>query len=289
MPWNISLLTSNSWYNLFLSLITIFSFLGMIYFYYKSKKEKRPLFYLKSTPILGDLSEKYQTLQMTYNGTKIKNLTLTQISFWNAGNETIKKDDIAIKDPISIKTKNNTQILDVKMTTSENNQNGFDYDKSFDLTTLTLIFDYIDKNQGVSFQLLHTGLSSNDVELKGSVIGVGKPKYVPENSLIPTDTTFILNNLIPRKVRRKLYNFFKIIDIIFPLILGITFLLILFSVIIHNPIQSKTDYFIIFVLLFLGVPLTYNGISQLKDWFLNQPNQIPLYLDIYTDNTEQKK
>ncbi|MGB9941322.1 hypothetical protein [Methanosarcina sp.] len=285
MQLDISTLISNSWFSFFLALISILSFIGMFYFYYKSKKEKLPLFCMKSTKILEDLSERYEPLQITYKEKKIKNLTVTQVGFWNCGKETIKKSDIATKDPLSIKTKNNAQILDVKITTSENNPNGFEYNLSTDLSCLIYNFDYIDKNQGALIQLLHTGTSSSDLELKGSIIGFGEPRYFYKDPIYPDNTVLnrILIKFTTKKQRQFLYHFFELRYPMFIFALGL-FLSLL--AVLFPPTADVVNGWIIIVIL--AIVFLFLGIILLKDWFRVQTTQMPVDLDIYMEEAVGK-
>lgn len=82
---------------------------------------------------------------MRYAGEQIENLTVTKIAFWNAGNDTIKGQDIDKNKPLTVH--------------------------------IDIDFDYFDKNQGGIIQLFHNGKSGNDIKIYGYIISSGAPIY----------------------------------------------------------------------------------------------------------------
>lgn len=288
MSWDASALISNSWFSLFLAIISVLSFIGMFYFYYKSKKEKFPLYSKKSTLLLDieDLSEKYEPLQITYKNNKIKILTVTQVSFWNCGRDPILKSDIATKDPLIIKAENNAQILDVKIITPDNNPNGFEYKMSDNLLSFTFAFDYINKNQGAIIQLLHTGKSSDNISLDGIVIGFGKPKLFSKQVVSPNDTfvTRMFIKLTNKKQRQFFYNVGTLQHPILSLLLGIFFLYFLYEM-VCTDIQTPDNTPIFGYGVVIGLVLLFGGrgLLELKKWIDVQTSQIPVDLDVFID------
>ena len=132
------------------------------------------MYFETSTNIFKDLSDKFELLEILYKGQKIKNLTITKIIFWNNGKETIKKEDIVPSDPLVLEVDKGFQILDVKIFPN-NSSSKFTYSISDDLSTAKLDFDYIDKNEGAVIQISHSGYSSENIQLKGKIMGVGEP------------------------------------------------------------------------------------------------------------------
>jgi len=113
---------------------------------------------------------------MLYAGQGIENLTATKILFWNAGRETIDSEDVAEK--ISVHAKNGYKILNASVVEEKETANKF-WVPSYDQSQAQLDFEYIDKDQGAVVQILHTGKSSEDLEIRGTIKGAGKLTRVP--------------------------------------------------------------------------------------------------------------
>ena len=149
----------------------------MLVIYIITKKEKRPFYSTKSTNIFQGLTGKFKPLKIEYDGEEIENLTTTKLFLWNGGEETINKNDIAELEPLKIKVADNYKMLDVNILESSKIANNFKYTLSHDLSELLLTIDYIDINEGVVIQIIHTGKSEDDIELIGLIKGSGAPVY----------------------------------------------------------------------------------------------------------------
>jgi hypothetical protein len=124
-----------------------------------------------------------------YQNDKIDNLTITKIAFWNAGNVTINHGDISKVDPIKISILNEKKFLDAFIISTTNPVNQFSISKVHKESSVLLSFDYIDKNEGIVIQVIHTGNSSSDITVSGTLKGMGKPIHF----------TSIFNELVHQK------------------------------------------------------------------------------------------
>ena len=145
-------------------------------------KEKKPLYSIRSVNIIKNIFDDFDLLELSYSGKKIENFTVSKIVFWNGGRETIHRKDIVSSEPLIVKAKEGTNILNAKIIYSRDPANEFTLTKH--QSQLKLDFDYIDKGHGIIIQLIHTGLSSADIEIKGKIKGAGplKMKFITQNS-----------------------------------------------------------------------------------------------------------
>ncbi|NPE27789.1 hypothetical protein HNV12_07395 [Methanococcoides sp. SA1] len=186
-------LPTNPWVTL---LSLIFGFFGVI-LYFKGKNEKNPHYFKKSTNVIRDLTDKYQKLNITYDGNPIKTMTVTKVYFWNAGKGTILNEHIVPKDPLCIEVKDGCQILDKRIACLE--ENDFKLTENINENSFNFRFNHIEMNQGAIFKILHTGMSNRDIQLKGKIIGSGEPVYSFVEEL-PQMPTFILNRVQNKKL-----------------------------------------------------------------------------------------
>lgn len=156
-----------------------------IFFYLKGKKEKKPTFQIRSFNLVKDFSKKVTNIGLLYSGEKVENLTITKVIFWNMGNETIRKDDIAVADPIRIVVDNKYEIFEAEiLNDTANEANQFELVKK-DNKSIIIAFDFLSHAEGVAIQIAHSGLSSENVTLTGTIIGSGKPEekfYDPDQT-----------------------------------------------------------------------------------------------------------
>ena len=167
------LIISSQFFSISLTIITI---ILAILFYLKGKKEKKPTFQIRSFNLVKEFSKKVTNIELLHSGENIENLTITKVIFWNRGNEPIRKDDIAVADPIKIAVGSKYEIFEAEILNDRaNGANRFKLVKNGNKSTI-IAFDFISHGEGVAVQIAHSGLSSEDVTITGTIIGVGKPK-----------------------------------------------------------------------------------------------------------------
>jgi len=154
----------------------IIGILLAIIFYLKGKKYIKPTYSIKSFNLINDFSGKLSKLEVFYSQKKIKNLTITRIAFWNDGNLIIRKEDIAPIDPIKVSVDDKYEIFEAEIidgTTKE--ANNFELIR-LDEKSIIITFDFLSHNDGAILKVIHSGKSSKDINLTGTVIGAGRPK-----------------------------------------------------------------------------------------------------------------
>lgn len=186
-------LAKNPWLAVTIYIITVISLLLTIIFYDKGKKVKLPYYAVKSYNIIKDLDSTIDLLEVLYSGKRIENFTATKIAFWNAGNDTINSDDITSTNPLTINITEGYKILNAKILQVIEPANQFEIDIIDDMS-IGIHFDYLDKNQGAIIQLLHTGKSEKDIEIKGKIKGVGEP--IRKSARISHDSISLFNLVI---------------------------------------------------------------------------------------------
>lgn len=166
------LLVANPWLSVLSVIIAVFGVVVMIALYFRSKRVRLPCYAIRSINLVSDLVGTVEPLEMLYSGQPIENLTATRIAFWNAGRETIRREDIASAAPLTVRVKDGCEILDHKILYEKNTANRFSVTKEDDRSHITLDFEYVDKDEGAVVQILHTGKSAEDLEFRGRIKGV---------------------------------------------------------------------------------------------------------------------
>lgn len=164
-------MAANPYLTIIVYFLSFLSVLLAILLYYKSRKIKIPLYTIKTNNIIADYISKISLLNVLYSGNQIDNLSVSKIAFWNNGNEPIKNNDIAKKDPLRIILKNNSKLLDAKIIDNINQANNFNLITSDNGSVIEITFDFIAKNEGVLIQVFHTGKTNNDISIEGTIIG----------------------------------------------------------------------------------------------------------------------
>ncbi len=163
--------------NIWVIFFALLGYLLTIYTYFKSKKKKVGVFNLKSVNLVSSATSKLSKLEVFFNGKKIDNVTSSYIAIWNRGNDIISKEDVAPADPLKLKFLG--ELLEFTVIREKNRANNFRL-KLENSNELLIEFDYMAKNEGILIKAEHTGNSNSDIQVLGTIKGVGslKPGYI---------------------------------------------------------------------------------------------------------------
>ena len=164
-------------------------------FYRLSGRTKEPRWAINSNNLISGFSKKLPNLDIKYSGKNVENLTISRLMFWNAGTETIDQTDIADADPVRIVPVGQTKILDVELLKANSEPSRFLISRAPD-GAAHLEFDFLDKDQGAVVQVIHTGTSSKDIVLTGTIKGAGSPMR-KDVKIVKSRVNLIAENLYP--------------------------------------------------------------------------------------------
>jgi hypothetical protein len=145
----------------------VLAIVGIIYafvLYKRALRDPQPCFKSTSLQIMPE-SDTLEGITVNYNGKRVERVTLTALAFWNAGRGTLKGDQIASEDPLKIVLTG--RVLEVEIIKRTNNANSFSVTRARNNSmALNCTFDYLNSQDGVTIQILHTG--SAEVSVLGS-------------------------------------------------------------------------------------------------------------------------
>ena len=178
-------LATNPWFAIISFVVAILGVVLTAVLYIRSRKVKLPCYAMRSFNIVKDLVVKVKSLEIMYSGEPIRNLTATKMAFWNGGRDTIRREDIASANPLTVRARKGIKIFDAKILHVKNPTNRFTIALTPDQSRIAIGFEYLDKDEGGIIQFLHTGKSKKDVEIAGTLIGVGNPIRKSEPTFLP--------------------------------------------------------------------------------------------------------
>ena len=153
-----------------------------VYFTIIVIRVQKPLFYKETVKIIDptvidrtmNILNPDQNLKITYGNIPISTLSSTYITFWNAGKQTIKKEDIPSTAPITIKPKEGVKIFRVSFLKVKD-ENLFQPQQKFTQENywIEILFEYLAKNDGMKLQVIHSGVSNDDLVFTGKTKDYG--------------------------------------------------------------------------------------------------------------------
>lgn len=165
-------LSTNPWVWFFVTLIVVAAGVFAFVSYFKSKRVKEPKYVIHTSNLIQDYSNVLSKLDISYAGMKINNLSSTTIVMWNEGRDPINARDIAPSDPIIINLVGEGIIVNCYVVTVNNVANQISA-SLLNEKQASIKFDFLDFRQGAVIQVFHTGKSSQDLALQGTIIGGG--------------------------------------------------------------------------------------------------------------------
>lgn len=168
----------------------VLSIVLAVFFYLRTRRFQRPTVLASSNNWFDAKSIPHDEIKLTFRGKTIPRFTITQLYFWNSGNQTIKKSDFAPTSELRLKVPKDTEIFDIRITctTAPEIQATLVSDSSLMANTIEAIpisFDYLDANDGFVIQVIHDHDSANadKFQFLGKLPGVSKFERVSTASV----------------------------------------------------------------------------------------------------------
>ena len=156
------LLQTSSFINYFGYFVGLISVIGVIITYRQSRRGQKPKYLTMTSSFQSKLIE-HSSIEIRHSGKQIQDFAITKLAIWNAGT-TIKREDVATKDPLHITAKNNTQILEAQLLYAEK-QNDVKWNLNNDGKQILIDFEYLAHNEGMVLKVFHTGTDTSDLSI----------------------------------------------------------------------------------------------------------------------------
>lgn len=180
-----------------LAIIAIVSFIYAIVCQYKNKEKKEFSYCLKFNNLIQQKKSDFDKLLITYNGQMVEDLCVSRFTVWNSGNRTLNSTDIVDSKELTISVSDNCKILDTDLIYCSEETNKFSL-KVVDESTVKLFFEYVDVNDGLVVQIIHTG-SDDDIRIDCKIKG-GNPIKNIVNETFPKAIRKVMNKEVFEKM-----------------------------------------------------------------------------------------
>jgi len=170
----IGIIINHPFVGFIIGLIGILVGILSLVFVFVFRPRKSAKYVLRGNSLVSKLTHKIEGLSVHFDGKNIESLVATKFVFWNTGNTTLHGNDFPENDKLSISANENIKIISIScLKDYMNSSNNISAILSSD-TKVDISFEYLDKKEGVALELFHTGSSSNDLLLNGTIMNFGK-------------------------------------------------------------------------------------------------------------------
>jgi hypothetical protein len=241
-------------------------------FYRRSQRTKEPCWVIRNTTLVQGYSAHLTNLNVLYNDKSVENLSVSRLCIWNNGNDTIDHADISNVNPLKITPKDGVKILDTKLLCANHPSSELAVNLSQDGLSALITFEYLDQGQGGVIQIVHTGITSDDVSVFGDIKGAKplKRKRIRVFRYLPLPTSDSFDKRVKPAIRRRIFALFFLLAGIFILGIGIfSFLQPSFQSTFSDPSQISTLIFSAFC--FIGMVILF-----LNTWTSHIPSGLEI-------------
>lgn len=158
-------------------------------FFFLSRKKKIPVYRCRTTRLITSSINQIDELDILYDKKKLNALSITKVALWNAGRDTISWSDVSELDRLRISIGSDYEILSCVILKQTRIANNFSVQIADDKKSIYISFDYFDHNEGVVLKIRHTGSSSSEISVNGSIKAVQKIKRGDETMNITLNSS----------------------------------------------------------------------------------------------------
>jgi hypothetical protein len=150
-------------------------------FYVREKRDPRPVYVVSGNTVVRAHAER--KIEVRYRGRNVPVVTRTVITFWNAGRQPIRRDDIVKNHPLTVVLPGDADVLEARPIAAT--RPDIDFLVSWGSpTTMSdgsvrvptgLSFSFLNHRDGGSIEILHTGDDPFALRVEGAIVGVNGP------------------------------------------------------------------------------------------------------------------
>jgi hypothetical protein len=151
----------------------ILGILAAVVFYIRSRKNSRLSFQRDEIAIIGGSEAAFpKEVTISFADSPVDRVTATRYVIWNSGNTTLSGAQIVQSDPLRLELKSDGKVLRVSILRVSRPVNAaWLKPREAGANIVDIGFDYLDPNDGLAIEVLHTGPRS-DLNLHGTLRGL---------------------------------------------------------------------------------------------------------------------
>jgi hypothetical protein len=146
---------------------------GWLFLRLQEKRAAPRLAYLRgSRAVVGSpRSPQPSDIELRYRGEVVPRVTQTRIALWNAGRRAIQKGDVPEGEPITIAVSSGEKILEA--TVVRESRAVINFIPTVEDARVVCSFEFLDHDDGVVLDVIHTDAENREPFVTGTVIGMG--------------------------------------------------------------------------------------------------------------------
>lgn len=157
---------------LVLLVLAVASIVLAVILFIKGRRVKALSWAISTTNVIGPDTPPLPELSIHYAHEAVGSLSLSSVSIWNAGTESISGNEISPAMPLALITNSQeVRILDCTVTLASNKAAGITTQHK-DHEHVDICFHYLNTGDGCVMRVIHTGTTSDDLTVSGGIQGM---------------------------------------------------------------------------------------------------------------------
>ncbi len=153
------------------ALLGIAGIVAAIYFYFRSRGVSQLSFQHDGVSLLGASNAAFpEEVEIKFSGEMVNKISAERFVLWNSGNTTIGGSQIVSSDPLCVRLSGDGKLLKTNLIKVSREVNAINVNKKND-NIAEISFDYLDPNDGILFEIIHSG-NRSELELIGTLRGL---------------------------------------------------------------------------------------------------------------------
>ena len=140
--------------------------------YLATRRVQDPSWARRSNNVLRDHVSRIEGVNITFDGQSVSSLTISRIVLWNRGRDAISSSDIT--EPIKLVAVGDIEILETRILQVTRPANLFELSDTRGGTECEVSFHYLGHGDGAVIQVIHTGVSSRNLDMTGQFKNAGR-------------------------------------------------------------------------------------------------------------------
>lgn len=165
----LELILNNQFLQLIIVIATVVGFPCTLYFGMRNPSKRQLSCVTHFSSIIKSGKSELTKLNILYENNQVNSVSSSIFTLWNSGKVDVRNNDIATGKELKIVSIDKTKILDTRILKVSDESNAFCVKKTKD-NEVEISFDYVNENEGVVFEVIHTGNQNSlnmDCKIKG--------------------------------------------------------------------------------------------------------------------------
>ena len=140
--------------------------------HFTGRRQKDLAYAVQGIGVIDESMSSFGDLQVTFNGQSVERVAVSRVLFWHRGEETIHGSDVPDSDPLRIIIGGDARVLSSRILAVSRSVVAPQVATVGETDRVGLDFEFLDRDDGFTVEIVHTGLNPLDLDVTGTIMGL---------------------------------------------------------------------------------------------------------------------